>query len=172
MGGRHIKWVVIAAWLVAALIAFPFQSKLAALASDESDAFQDRGAESTRVDRIIDTRFKGGADTTTVVLYTRDDGPLNEADQQRIAADAMALCKRETIPDVVRVITSVQLGCGDLPPITPPQSSLIKATSEDQTTQLTTIWTSDDATETVAEDVAAIRAIVPEPGRRRACGRT
>ena len=59
-----VKWVVIAAWLVAALVAFPFQSKLQALASDESDAFQDRGAESTRVDEIIEQRFTGGDETT------------------------------------------------------------------------------------------------------------
>ena len=31
------KWVVIALWLIAAAIAFPFQSKLQVLASDESD---------------------------------------------------------------------------------------------------------------------------------------
>jgi RND superfamily putative drug exporter len=162
VGGRRTKWVVIAAWLLAALIAIPFQSKLEALASDESDAFKDRGAESTRIDEIIDTRFKGGSETTAVALYSRDV-PLTPPDAERVAADAMTLCKPGQINDLARVITPVQLACGELPPITPPQSSPIKAISEDQTTQLSTVWTRDDATETVVEDVASIRAVVPDP---------
>jgi RND superfamily putative drug exporter len=154
--------MVIAAWLLAALVAIPFQSKLAALASDESDAFKDRAAESTRVDELIDRRFKGGSETTAVVVYTRD-GPLTPADRERVASDVQALCNPMQIRDVARVITPVQLGCGELPPITPPPSSPIKAVSEDQTTQLTTVWTRADATETVVKDVAAMRAIIPDP---------
>jgi RND superfamily putative drug exporter len=154
--------VVIAAWLLAALVAIPFQPKLAALASDESDAFKDRGAESTRVDEIIDRRFKGGSETTAVVLYTRDV-PFTQPDLDRVVSDARALCNPKRIRDIARVITPIQLGCGELPPITPPASSPIKATTEDQTTQLTTVWTRTDATETVAKDVAAMRAIVPDP---------
>ena len=100
---------MIAAWLLAALIAVPFQSKLQALASDESDAFKDRAAESTRVDDIIDRRFKGGSETTAVVLYTRDV-PLEQPDLDRIASDAKAICNPLVIRDIVRVITPIQLG--------------------------------------------------------------
>ena len=72
MVGRHVKWVVIAAWLLAALAALPFQSKLQALASDESDAFQTRDAESAHVDELIDTRFTGGNETTAdAIMRTR-----------------------------------------------------------------------------------------------------
>ena len=42
---------MIALWLVAAVVALPFQSKLQTLASDESDAFQDSKAESVKVVR-------------------------------------------------------------------------------------------------------------------------
>ena len=80
-----------------------------------------------------------------------------------MASDASALCNKGQIPDVVRVLTPVQLACGQLPPLAPPQSANILSTSEDQTTQFTTVWTSDDATETVVRDVAAMRAIVPDP---------
>ena len=153
MVGRHIKWVVIAAWVLAALVALPFQSKLQALASDESDAFQTRDAESARVDQIIDTRFTGGNETTAVILYARD-APLTPPDLERIASDASAICNPLQIRDIIRVITPTQLACGELPPLSPPPSSPIKATSEDQTTQLVTAWTKDDATETVVGDVA------------------
>ena len=161
MVGRHIKWVVIAAWVLAALVALPFQSKLQALASDESDAFQTRDAESARVDEIIDTRFTGGNETTAVILYARDE-PLTPPDLERIASDASAICNPLQIRDIIRVITPTQLACGELPPLSPPPSSPIKATSEDQTTQLVTAWTKDDATETVVKDVAAMRAITPD----------
>jgi RND superfamily putative drug exporter len=149
---------VIAAWVVAALVAFPFQAKLQTLASDESGAFESRNAESTQVAELIEQRFPGGADTTTLVLYTRD-GPFTPADAQRVAADAAKVCAL----DVVRVITPIQLGCGEPPQLAPPPSAGLGSESGDLTTQYTTVWTSDDATETVVRDVAAIRAIVPDP---------
>ncbi len=149
---------MIAAWVVAALVAFPFQSKLQTLASDESGAFESRDAESTRVADLIERRFPGGGETTSTVLYTRDS-PFEPPDAERVAADAAKLCQG----DVVRVITPIQLGCGELPKLTPPPSAGINAESGDLTTQLTTVWTGDDATESVVRDVAAIRAIVPDP---------
>jgi RND superfamily putative drug exporter len=160
--GRRSKWVVIAAWVLATLVAIPFQPKLQELASDESDAFQARNAESTRAADIIEQLFPGGGDTTALVLYTRDQ-PFLPQDAERVAADANAICNPLTIPDIVRVITPVQLACGQLPEITAPQSANILSASEDQTTQFTTVWTSDDATETVVRDVAAIRSLVPDP---------
>ena len=102
------KWVVIAAWLIAAAIAFPFQSKLQVLASDESDAFKDNGAESSQVDEIIEQRFEEGDETTAVVVYTRQD-------QQRMLEDGLKFCEKRRIPDVVRVITAFQGICGELP---------------------------------------------------------
>ena len=54
-------------------------------------------------------------------------------------------------------------GCGELPTITYPQSSPIKPTTADLSTQLSTVWTSDDATETVVRDVQAMRDVIPSP---------
>ena len=149
------KWVVIAAWLIAAAIAFPFQSKLQVLASDESDAFKHNGAESSQVDEIIEQRFEEGDETTAVVVYTRQD-------QQRMLEDGQKFCEKRRIPDVVRVITAFQGICGELPKITLPQSSMIKPLSEDGSTALSTVWTSDDATESVVRDVAAMREVRPD----------
>jgi RND superfamily putative drug exporter len=162
LGGSRAKWIVIAAWLIAAAIAFPFQSKLQALASDESDAFKDDGAESTRVDDIIDTRFQGGDHTTAVILYTKDE-QLSEQDLQRAAADIQKICEPGRIPDIATALTPQVQGCGELPSITYAQSSPIKPTVPDLSTQLSTVWTKDDATETVVRDVQRIRDIVPDP---------
>jgi RND superfamily putative drug exporter len=153
---------VIAVWLLAAVLAFPFQSKLQALASDESNAFRDDGAESTKVDETIAARFQGGDETTAVILYTRD-GPLAPADLDRAARDIRTICDKRRVADVVRGLTPQGLGCGELPKITYAQSSPIKPTTQDQTTQLSTVWTKDDATETVVRDVQAMRDAVPRP---------
>ncbi|MDA0185641.1 MMPL family transporter [Solirubrobacter phytolaccae] len=144
------KWVVIAAWLIAAAIAFPFQSKLQALASDESDAFKDHGAESTQVQETLNTRFDDGNETTAVVVYP-------SVDPQRFAADAEQLCTR--IPDLVRI---VDYPCPNLPPERAAPPSDLKTTSQDGTTFLSTIMTSDDATESVIRDVGIIRDVVPD----------
>ena len=82
------KWVVIAAWLIAAAIAFPFQSKLQVLASDESDAFKDNGAESTQVDEIIEQRFEEGDETTAVVVYTRQDRAAHDGRRAQALREA------------------------------------------------------------------------------------
>jgi RND superfamily putative drug exporter len=156
--GRRSKWVVIAAWIVAALVALPFQSKLQTLASDESGAFESRDAESTRVGTLIEQRFPGGRETTTTVLYARE-AAFSPPDAERVAADAAKLCRLKP----VRVLTPVQLPCGEVPPLMPPQSAGLTSEAQDQTTQFTTVWTGDDATEAVVRDVAAIRAVVPDP---------
>ena len=155
---------MIALWLVAAAVAAPLQSKLQALASDESDAFQDSRSESVRVDDTIDRDFAGGGETTALVLYTKD-GQLQPADLDQVSRDGQAICEKRRVPDVIRVITRQNLACGELPQITYQPSSPIKPYSEDQTTQISTVWTADDATESVVRDVAAIRdAVRPAPG--------
>ena len=90
-----------------------------------------------------------------MVVYTRQD-------QQRMLEDGLKFCEKRRIPDVVRVITAFQGICGELPKITLPQSSMIKPLSEDGSTALSTVWTSDDATESVVRDVAAMREVRPD----------
>jgi RND superfamily putative drug exporter len=162
LGGGKTKWIVIAVWLIAAAVALPFQSKLQALASDESDAFQDDNAESVKVNDTIKAIFAGGGETTALILYTKD-APLDERDEEQISRDGVKVCQR--VPDKVRVVTRQALACGQLPQIIYQPSSSIKPYSEDGTTQLSTVYTSDDATETVVRDVQTIRdSIRPPPG--------
>ena len=144
------KWVVIAAWLIAAAIAFPFQSKLQALASDESDAFKDSGAESTQVQNTLAARFDDGNETTTVIVYARPDA-------ERFVADAEQICAR--VPDIVRV---VDYPCPNVAPERAAPPSELKPLSADGSTLLATVLTSDDATETVNRDIGIIRDIVPD----------
>jgi RND superfamily putative drug exporter len=147
------KWVVIAAWLIAAAIAFPFQSKLQVLASDESDAFKDRGAESTQVESIVEQRFEEGTETTATLVYLRPDNA-------RTLADAVEICKQE---NVTRVVTPYQGVCGAPPKISAPQSSTVSSSfgSDGETVQ-GAVWMRDDATEAVVRDVDAMRAILPD----------
>ena len=164
LGGNRTKWVVIVLWLVAAAVTLPFQSKLQALASDESDAFQDSQSESVKVNDTIERAFAGGGETTALVLYTKR-GPLDQPEFEQIAKDGQAICDKRRVPDVIRVISRQNLSCGELPQITYQPSSTIKPYSADQTTQISTVWTADDSTDAVVRDVDAIRAgVKPSPG--------
>ena len=62
------------------------------------------------------------------------------------------------------MITAVQIGCGELPPLAPPQSSRHQADeSEDLTTQFTTVWTPTTRPRRSCATSPPIRAIVPDP---------
>ena len=149
------KWVVIALWLIAAAIAFPFQSKLQALASDESDAFKDHGAESTQVaGHHRPHASTSGNETTAVVVYTR-----TRRRSERRVADAEQLCDKR-IPDLVRGSLDYRVrraAAGTRCARSRPD----QAASQDQHHAAARPSTSDDATETVVRDVAPSATIVP-----------
>jgi RND superfamily putative drug exporter len=158
--GRRSRWAVIGAWALVALALVPLQGKLQERAADESGAFEGRSAESTRAGALVDARFSEGSETTALVVYTRPGG-LQPEDRERIGADAAALCGSAAIPDLEKVITADALACGDLGKSLGPATPTIGALSQDGTTAITTVQTTDDATDRVVADVEAIRALVP-----------
>jgi putative drug exporter of the RND superfamily len=157
---------VIGAWLVLALVAAPLQPKLQDAASNENEAFLSRSAESTRVNDLIDERFELGREVTAIVAYTRD-GPLTEEDDQRIADDMRALCDERALPDLKSVITPSGVACGtldeSLAPETPPAQR-----SQDGSTALVSVATTDEATDAVVRDVNTLRERLPERDGLRA----
>jgi RND superfamily putative drug exporter len=152
---------VIGAWLVLALAAAPLQPALQEEASDESDTFLVRGAESTEAKRAIDARFRSGSDMAAVVAYVRDRG-LSGADRARMDADAQAICRSAAIPSLKAVGTPQQLACGTTDPLDlSPGRALLN--SSDGSVALATALMSDDSTPVAEAAVATIRAIVPPP---------
>ena len=97
------------------------------------------------------------------MLYTRD-APLTPPDPERIASDASAALQPAADP---RHRPRDHAGAARVRRAAAARRRRSRApsrrTSEDQTTQLVTVWTKDDATETVVKDVATLRAIVPDP---------
>ena len=69
---------MIAAWVVLALALAPLQPKLQTIASDESETFFTRGADSTKVDRLLDARFPEGGDATAVIAFRATEGSIYE----------------------------------------------------------------------------------------------
>lgn len=155
-GGRS-KWIVIAAWALVAVALSPLQPKLQEEASDESDTFQARSAESTEVKELIDRRFPEGGSSVAIVVYARDGG-LTRADGGRIEADARALC--DSLPKLKGIVTPYSLPCGKagraMAPETPPSPI-----ADDGSAALMTVVTRDDATAPVVEAVTALRERVP-----------
>ncbi|HEY6887205.1 MAG TPA: MMPL family transporter [Solirubrobacter sp.] len=156
------KWLVVAAWVLLAIAAAPLQPRLQQLAADESDAFRSESAESTRVDRTLESRFAGGGETTAVVAYTRATG-ITPADEARIKQDAQRIC-HAGLRDLARVIITDDLSCGSRPIDTASAGTAATVRSADNTTWLTIVQTRDDTTDVVVSDVAAIRRVASRPG--------
>ena len=88
--GRRSRWVVIGVWLALAVALAPLQPKLQTIASDESETFFTRGADSTEVDRLLDTRFPEGGDSTAVIAYESVEGSIYTRTPERIEASSVA----------------------------------------------------------------------------------
>ena len=88
--GRRTKWVVIGAWVLAAVVMGGVGSGLADKTQDDFESFLPSDAESTEVQRLLRDRFPGGETSTGIIVYHRPAGELTEADRAKIAADARA----------------------------------------------------------------------------------
>jgi putative drug exporter of the RND superfamily len=85
--GRRAKWVVVALWLVAAVIAQPLGAKLTDETTDDTESFLPESAESTEVVRILDDDFESGETTNGLIVYEHEGG-LTAEDKQKIVDDA------------------------------------------------------------------------------------
>ena len=159
-GGRG-RWWVIAAWMLVAVALVPLQPKLADLASNENEAFLAGSAESTRANDLLDERFEIGQEVTAIVAYHRPGG-LTEADTQQIDEETRALCASKAIPDLKAVVTAYGMPCGEMGDNLAPESGP-PLLSDDGSTMLVTVETTNEATAQVVSDVAALRAAVPDP---------
>jgi RND superfamily putative drug exporter len=162
--GRRSRWVVIGAWIAVALAMIPFQSRLQERAADESETFMVRGSDSLAAERLTDERFELGNEVVTTIVYELPDAPGGlylGGEEQRIAADAQAICDADAIGDLLAVFAPSGPVCDDIDrsldrsPASPPSPI-----SADGTTALTTVLTANDDTTSVVDDVTAIRAIV------------
>jgi RND superfamily putative drug exporter len=85
--GRRTKWVVVAAWLVLALVMGSVGSKLADVTNDQNESFLPKSAESTKVLEKLNDEFPGGQTRNGLILYQRPGG-LTAADKVKIRVDA------------------------------------------------------------------------------------
>ena len=160
--GRRTRWIVIGVWVVLALALAPLQPRLQDAASNENEAFLSDSAESTRVNDLIDERFELGREVTAIVVYTRPDAPLTEADYQQIDAEMRELCDSRAIADLKSVVTPRGVACGDLDASLAPESGPAQV-SEDGSNALVTIATTDEDTSVVVENVLTLRDRLPGP---------
>jgi RND superfamily putative drug exporter len=161
--GRRSRWVVIAAWLLLAVALAPLQPKLQTIASDESDTFFTRGADSTEVDRLLDTRFPEAGDSTAVIAYETTEGSIYTRTPE-ISEHMQEICAAQTLPALKGVGGPDGAICGDLGHVLGPESppSAFSADSPESMVLFAVVNGRDD-TESVAEDVAAIRSFLPGP---------
>ncbi|HEX6022408.1 MAG TPA: MMPL family transporter [Solirubrobacter sp.] len=164
--GRRSRWVVIGVWLALAVALAPLQPKLQTIASDESDTFFTRGADSTEVDRLLDSRFPEAGDSTAVIAYETTEGSIYERTPE-ISQDMQELCATPTLPALEGVGGPDGPVCGELGHELGPQNppTAFSADSPESMVLFSVVNGRDD-TESVAADVAAIRALLPGPDAR------
>jgi RND superfamily putative drug exporter len=88
-GGRPSKWLVLAAWLIAAVALGPLAGKLGNVEESGPNAFLPRGAESSAVNTELE-RFRTDPLMPAVVVYTGTD---MSAAQEKAAADRAGFAK-------------------------------------------------------------------------------
>src|SRR3954462_577342 len=161
--GRRARWVVIGAWVALAVALAGFQPKLQKLAGDESATFRTRGADSTRVHSLLDTRFEEGGDSTAVIAFVAREGSIYTHAPAAIEA-MQTICDSDAIPDLKGVAAPDSVICGDvghgLAPRTGP--SAFSNDSPESTVLLSAVSSRDD-TDSVVRDVAAMRSLLPGP---------
>jgi RND superfamily putative drug exporter len=164
--GRRSRWGVIVVWLALAVAVAPLQPKLQTIASDESETFFTRGADSTEVDRLLDTRFPEGGDSTAVIAYETTEGSIYTRSPE-IAQQTQKICADESLPALTGVGGPDGPVCGELGHVLGPESppSAFSADSPESMVLFSVVNGRDD-TESVAKDVAAIRSLLPGPDAR------
>ena len=161
--GRRSRWLVIGTWVVLAIALAPLQPKLQTIASDESETFFTRGADSTRVDQLLDT-FPEGGDSAAVVAYlARGSQSIYELTPE-VGADAEKLCAEQRLPELKGVSGPGGIVCGEIGHVLGPENGpSVFSADEPQSMVLTTVINSRDDTESVAKDVETIRSVLPGP---------
>ena len=105
--GPRTKWVVVALWIVLAVVLAGPGGKLADETNNDTESFLPDDAESTRVLRLLNDRFAEGKTTEALIVYRRRGG-LTARDQLAIARDAQLAARR--LPVVGRPAVPFQPG--------------------------------------------------------------
>jgi RND superfamily putative drug exporter len=139
------------------------QPKLQQRAADESRTFRARGAESTKVHDLLDTRFPESGRSTAVIAYlVRDNGV--DSRRREIGTQLAEICGSETLPDLVGVATPDREGCGEVGHHLAPDKPPSPFSREDPPMMaLASVIDGKDDTDSMVRDVAAIRALTPGP---------
>ncbi len=107
--GRRTKWLVLAAWLVVAVLAVPLSGKLADIQNNDSAEWLPGSAEATQVIEL-QKRLQSTTSTAAVVVYERSSG-ITEADRAKAAADISSL--GSVVEDAGQVIGPVVSADGE-----------------------------------------------------------
>uniref|UniRef100_UPI0009BD6F5D MMPL family transporter n=1 Tax=Streptomyces viridosporus TaxID=67581 RepID=UPI0009BD6F5D len=90
-GGRRGKWLVLAAWLLAAMALGALAGKLGEVQDTSANAFLPRGAESAQVNTELE-KFRTHDLMPAVAVYT-SDAPLTDTVRAKVEADRAAFAK-------------------------------------------------------------------------------
>lgn len=84
-GGRWSKWIMLALWIALIGVLTPFATQLGEVESNDGSGFLPDGAESVRVNELLE-EFENGETVPAVIVYEREGG-LTDSDLDAINED-------------------------------------------------------------------------------------
>ena len=149
LAGPRAKWLVIAAWLVAAVALGPLQPRLQEATVNDPVVFLPSDAESTRVVELLGERFESGRTAPALVVY-RNAAGLTAEDEAAIAEDVEAFAD---VPGAQAVVSPLDEGAEEAGLRSPDGSVAVAVVPLDATT-----------IERIEPAVGELRAITGERG--------
>ena len=130
LAGPRAKWLVIAAWLLAAVALGPLQPRLQEATVNDPVVFLPSDAESTRVVGLLGERFESGRTAPALVVYRNVDG-LTAEDEAAIAEDVEAFAD---VPGAQGVVSPLDEGAEEAGLRSPDGSVAVAVVPLDATT--------------------------------------
>ena len=130
LAGPRAKWLVIAAWLVAAVALGPLQPRLQEATVNDPVVFLPSDAESTRVVELLGERFESGRTAPALVVY-RNAAGLTAEDEAAIAEDVEAFAD---VPGAQAVVSPLDEGAEEAGLRSPDGSVAVAVVPLDATT--------------------------------------
>lgn len=109
--GKRTKWVVLAVWIIAAVVLGPLQPELQKNTTNENSDFLPKSSESTKVNNLLQRQFPNGREVDALIAFTTSSGgALTPADKASIQKDIDAVCalrgkKTKEVPKLITIIS-------------------------------------------------------------------
>jgi len=151
---------VIGAWVLLAIALGSLQPKLQVKAQDESKTFRTRGAESTRVHDLLDSRFPEAHESMATIVFALPRTQNIYTATSKIGNSTGAICDHAQLPWLKAVGTPDGVLCGDFGHDFTPEGGT-QSIADDSSSLVVSAINEKDDTQSVLDFVHTLRRYLP-----------